>query len=108
MIYAIEEISERIKPIAEKYKLPAVYLFGSYARGTATENSDIDLIVDTTGTNIKGLFGLGELYCELESALDKKIDVITVQALKQTTQMESERKFNDYVWKEKVSLYAVA
>ena len=40
MIYTIEEIRRIITPIAKKYRLPAVYLFGSYARGDATETSD--------------------------------------------------------------------
>ncbi len=108
MIYTIEEIARRITPVAEKYQLPSVYLFGSYARGTATENSDIDLIVDTSGTSVKGLFALGALYYDLEAALEKKIDVITVQSLQQEAQMPSEEQFRNKVWKEKVNLYAVA
>lgn len=45
-VYSIEEITERVRPIAEKYGLRSVYLFGSYARGDARENSDVDLLVD--------------------------------------------------------------
>ncbi|MCD7708513.1 MAG: nucleotidyltransferase domain-containing protein [Clostridiales bacterium] len=108
MIYTVEEISKRIRPEAEKYQLPAVYLFGSYARGTATEESDVDLIVDTAGTEIKGLFALGALYNDLEIALEKKIDVITVQSLQQPAQMNSELSFREAVWKEKVNLHAAA
>ena len=37
MIYTIDEISSRIRPVAEKYHLKAVYLFGSYARGEARD-----------------------------------------------------------------------
>ena len=48
MIYTLEQIRDAVAPIAKKYQIPAVYLFGSYARGTATEESDIDLLVDTT------------------------------------------------------------
>ncbi|MGM9606129.1 MAG: nucleotidyltransferase family protein [Oscillospiraceae bacterium] len=51
-----------IQPIAEKYQIPAIYLFGSYARGTATDESDIDLLVDITGTSLTSLFSLGALY----------------------------------------------
>ena len=108
MIYTIEEISRRIIPVAEKYQLPSVYLFGSYARGTATAKSDVDLIVDTSGTSVKGLFALGALYHDLEVALEKEIDVITVQSLQQEAQMPSDERFRDHVWKEKVNLYAVA
>ena len=49
MIYTQDQIRQMIAPIAEKYHLKAVFLFGSYARGDATERSDIDLLVDTTG-----------------------------------------------------------
>ncbi len=108
MIYTIEEISRRIAPVAKKHNLPSVFLFGSYARGTATEESDIDLIVDTTGTSIKGLFSLGALYHDLEVALEKKIDMITVQSLQQSPQMPSEEQFKKQVIKERVELYAVA
>lgn len=53
MIYTVDEIKERVAPIADKYHLAAVYLFGSYARREATENSDVDLLVDREGSTIR-------------------------------------------------------
>ena len=50
MIYSIYEIQQRIAPVAKQYGVKAVFLFGSYARGEAREDSDIDLLVDTSGT----------------------------------------------------------
>ena len=108
MIYTIDEIRSIIAPIAEKYRLPAVYLFGSYARGTATEESDIDILVDTTGTELKSLFTLGALYVELEDALNKKIDLITVGSLEQKTVMPSQEQFRETVMKERVNVYDAA
>ena len=108
MVYTISEISNIVRPIAEKYGLKAVFLFGSYARNEASEDSDIDLLVDTTGTSIKGLFALGALYNEFEDALQKSIDLITVSALEQQVQMPSEETFNENVKRERVELYAVA
>ena len=105
MIYTIEEIRRIITPIAKKYRLPAVYLFGSYARGDATETSDLDFLVDTTGTELKSLLTLGALYTELEEAFQKPIDLIS---LTQRAQMPSEEAFRDTVWKERVNLYEVA
>ena len=108
MIYTIEEIRQIVKPIAEKYGLPVVYLFGSYARGTADERSDVDLLVDTTGTRLKSLLTLGALYNDLEEALGKRIDLITLSSLQQQLQMPCEKTFRDSVWKEKVSIYDAA
>lgn len=108
MIYSIEELRNIIGPIAKKYHLPAVYLFGSYARGTANEASDIDLLVDTTGTSLTSLFSLGALYCDLEAALKKEIDLITVSSLQQKAQLPSEHDFRKAVLNERVNLYHVA
>ena len=108
MIYTIEELKKIILPIAQKYRLKAVYLFGSYARNTATESSDVDLLIDTAGTELKSLFALGALYCDLEAALDKRVDLVTVSALEQRVQLSSESDFRKTIWSEKVNLYAVA
>ena len=43
MIYSIHEIQQRIAPVVKQYGVKAVFLFGSYARGEAREDSDIDL-----------------------------------------------------------------
>lgn len=45
-MYTMNEIKEKIEPIAKKYDLEKVYLFGSYARGEADEESDLDFVVD--------------------------------------------------------------
>lgn len=108
VIYTIEQIKSMIAPVAEKYGLKAVYLFGSYARGEATEQSDVDLLVDTTGTNLKSLFSLGALYRDMEQALNKKIDVIPISTLEQEAHMPSEADFRDIVRKERVTIYTVA
>ena len=42
-IYAIDELRALISPIAAQYGVDRIFLFGSYARGQATENSDVDL-----------------------------------------------------------------
>ena len=102
MIYTQDEISRIIRPIAEKYALRAVFLFGSYARREATESSDVDLLVDTSGSKITGLLSLGSLYSELETALEKKIDLITVNSLEQRLQMPSEELFRETVKRESV------
>ena len=77
MVYSLEEIQRRTAPLIAKYRIPALYLFGSYARGEATEDSDLDFLVDTTGTALTSLLRLGALYCDLEAAFGKPIDLIS-------------------------------
>lgn len=108
MIYSVPEIQARVLPIVKKYNIPALYLFGSYARGEANENSDVDLLVDTTGTALTSLLRLGELYCDLEAALEKPIDLVTVRSIMQKHAMPSKDAFRDTVLKERVCLCAVA
>ena len=108
MIYTLEEIRSRTLPIIQKYHIPAMYLFGSYARGQATEGSDLDFLVDTTGTDLTSLLRLGALYCDLEDAFEKRIDLITVRSIMQNIDMPSDVDFRNAVLKERVRLDAVA
>ncbi|MDQ7095480.1 nucleotidyltransferase domain-containing protein [Desulfosporosinus sp. PR] len=77
--HTIEEIKAVVEPIARKYGVERVYLFGSYARGDVTENSDVDLRVDKG--SLKGMFALCGLYTEIEEALQIKVDVLTTGSL---------------------------
>ncbi len=76
-IYTFEEIKSITKPIFEKYKIKRAYLFGSYARGEAKTESDIDIMIIRENSNIITLLNLAEFEEELEKALNKKIDVVT-------------------------------
>lgn len=108
MIYTLDEIKSRVLPVIQKYNIPAMYLFGSYARGEATEESDLDFLVDTTETRLTSLLSLGELYCDLEEIFHKEIDLITVCAVTQNISTETDRDFQDAVFRERVKLNDVA
>lgn len=105
MVYSIEQIRELVSPVAKKHNIKSVFLFGSYARGTATEGSDIDLIIDTSGTEIKSLLHLAVIQDELETVFGKSIDLITQHSLEQRPQIPSELSFRSQVKDEKVMLY---
>ncbi len=107
MIYTLDEIARRVRPVAEKYRLKAVYVFGSYARGDATEDSDIDLLIDAAGSGLVG-WEYGGLYCDLEEALEKEGDMVTVRALDEPVRHESDAYFQDNLKRERRRIYAAA
>jgi hypothetical protein len=74
-VYTVDEIKMRIAPIAQNYGVERVALFGSYARGEATDSSDIDLHVWCG--DMRGLFKLSGFILDLKDALDKDVDVVT-------------------------------
>ncbi len=51
---SIEEILRQVQTLCQKHQVEHLYLFGSRADGTATETSDIDIIIKG-GTDISGL-----------------------------------------------------
>ena len=86
MVYTIDEIKLRVMPIIRKYNIPAMYLFGSYAKGKATETSDVDLLIATSDSGLR-FFDLVE---SLRESLCKKVDVLTLEQLNDNTQLLNE------------------
>ncbi len=78
-IYSIEEIQSRISPIAMRYGVERVYLFGSYAKGCATAESDVDLRIDKG--SLRGLFALSGMRLDICNALSKNVDLLTTNSL---------------------------
>ena len=74
-IYTVDEIADIVRPIAEKYGVVSIILFGSYTRGNADQNSDIDLYVETG--RISDLIELSGFRLDLVDALHKEVDVVT-------------------------------
>jgi len=74
----INEIRIKAAPIAKKYGVARMYLFGSYARGDATASSDLDFRIDKG--QVSG-FAIGGLYGDLEEAFGKSIDLATTKSL---------------------------
>lgn len=95
-IYTLDEIKAIAAPIAHRYGVAALYLFGSYARGEATPQSDLDFRVDKG--QLGDLLALGGLYSDLEDRFQKKIDVLTTQMLSP--------KFLDSIQSEEALVYS--
>lgn len=90
----IPRIKEVVTEYASQYGANRVSLFGSYARGDMTEESDIDLLIDKG--SIKGL-QYAALLCDLEDAFGKHVDLISIRG--------AEQSFLNEVKKDEVLLY---
>ena len=74
MIYTIDEIKEKSVPIAKEYNLLTLYLFGSYAKGEANEDSDIDFLYDG---ELTGLIQYSSLVRKLEKVFNCHVDLVS-------------------------------
>ncbi|RYZ98222.1 MAG: nucleotidyltransferase [Sphingobacteriaceae bacterium] len=72
------------------------YVFGSYSRGEADSNSDIDILVDLDYTEHIGL-GFVTMQSELQRKLHKKIDLISSKAIS--------KFISPFIEKDKVLIY---
>ena len=79
-VFTIENIAALVKPLAEKYQIQQIYLFGSYARGEAGVDSDLDFLVygGEKTLNLSNIFSLAE---ELREVLNKKVDVFEIHEI---------------------------
>ena len=73
-IYTLDEIRAIAVPIAERHQLKRLALFGSYARGEANEQSDLDFRADIPSDF--GMFRLGALQSDLEEALKDRTETL--------------------------------
>ena len=75
-ILTIKEIKERIRPVVQKHNIKDVYLFGSYARGEANVESDVDIYCSSG--DVDSLLKRAGLLREFKEALGKEVDVVTI------------------------------
>lgn len=95
MCYTIEEIKIKTVPIAKKHGISRMCLFGSYARGEANDESDIDIYVDKG--KMTSLIKYMAFVYDLENTLKCHVDVVTTGI--------RDRKFLDNIQNEGVVLY---
>ena len=83
MIPSREEMLHALRaqrPLFERFGVESVALFGSLARDEATENSDVDLLVEFSKPI--GLLQFAALRRVLAEALGRPVDLVTRNALK--------------------------
>ena len=94
-VFSLDEIYRISIPIAEKHGVAKLYIFGSYARKEATENSDIDLLIDKG--NVHNLLDYFAFVSDLEDSFEKHVDVVTVTC--------NDKEFVEKVMKEAILIY---
>lgn len=77
-ILRLENIKKICKTVFDNYNVKYCYLFGSYAKNLANENSDVDLLIDTEISGIQ----FYELVEVLREKLHKKIDLLNINQIK--------------------------
>lgn len=95
-ILDIKEIKEKVSLVFKKYPIKSCILFGSYARGEATKDSDVDLVIDRGA--LKGLSFFG-MAASVQEALGKEVDILTVY------QVSQDQKLLANVLKDGVRIY---
>jgi predicted nucleotidyltransferase len=105
MIYTLEQIKELVEPLAQKYKLNALCIFDSYARAEATDESDLNFLIDYIDTTIFNFFNFIDLESEFEQLFNKKIDLITTKALHTPSMEKYFSRFMNYITNKRVMIY---
>jgi hypothetical protein len=95
MPYTIDELREIVGPIAKAHGVESVSIFGSYAKGTETADSDIDLKIEKG--KLRSLFRLSGFRLAVEDALHLAVDLVTSES--------ADSEFLDMIAGDEVLLY---
>ena len=96
--YSIEEIRQKVVPVAKKYGVKRLSLFGSYARGEADSKSDVDFLFDSGNGKVRSMLSYFSFVHALEYELKCHVDAISYGI--------SDKKFLSEIQKDEVLLYA--
>ena len=97
-VLELREIKDAVTNLGLRYGIGPAWLFGSYARGDATPESDVDLRIDQG--NLRGFFALSGLRLDLQEQLGAKVDLLTSDSL--------DEQFLNHIRTEEILLYAGA
>ncbi len=75
----IEQLRAAVQSLTPEFDIDKVYLFGSFAKGRATPNSDIDLCVETCGNF--SLMSAARYSNKIQGLTGRKIDLVTQNSL---------------------------
>lgn len=86
-IYQVDEMRAKLRPVFEAAPVYRAVLFGSYAKGNATDQSDVDIVIDSKGELLNiNFFGLLE---DIKTQLNKRVDLFEISELNRNTDIYS-------------------
>lgn len=87
-IYTLEDIREMLEEVLKHTEVEKAILFGSYAKNKSTEQSDIDILIDSNG-KIRGLkyFAIIDM---IRQKFDKDVDIIEKTEIDKNSKIEKE------------------
>lgn len=85
-ILAIGQIKDICTNVFQNFNIEYCYLFGSYAKGNATEVSDVDLLISTSISGMQ----FYDLVEALREGLQKKVDVLNREQLNDNPALTNE------------------
>ena len=78
---ALNEIKKKVVPILKRNNIKRAGIFGSYARGEQTKDSDVDILIEVRD-NRMSLFGFVRVKIELEEKLGRGVDLVEYSVVK--------------------------
>lgn len=76
----ISQIRDKVAKIGQRYGIKSAYLFGSYAKNLANDQSDIDIVIDKG--NIHSFKDFYHFRTDLEAELGTNVDILTEASLR--------------------------
>lgn len=92
---SVETIKQTVAKLGKQYGIKNAYLFGSYAKGEATESSDVDIIIEKGAVQTFDAFS--DFRHDLVNDLGIEVDLITTESVKP--------KFYDLIKNDRILLY---
>lgn len=76
------QMIEKIRTYLTTQPVRRAWIFGSYARGEETPDSDVDILVSYDRTQPIGLLRIGTMYADLQDLLGRQVDLVEEDRLK--------------------------
>lgn len=101
-VLSLEAIRYLVIPVAKKYGIEKIYVFGSYSRGEQTAGSDVDLMI--VGGNYVTYAEFANLEEAFRAVLQKAVDVVNYSKVS-ADQTRAGRRLREHIERDKVLVY---